>query len=71
MTEEHDLRERLGRGELETEAERCAPLAESLDRCWDLRPGPRPAPVAQASSAALMASRSAAAAAAARARSAW
>ena len=38
VTEEHDLRERLGRGELAAEAEhtRLRALEESLDQCWDL-----------------------------------
>jgi hypothetical protein len=38
VAEEHDLRERLGRGELEAEAEhtRLRTLEESLDQCWDL-----------------------------------
>ena len=38
VAEEHDLRERLGRGELEAEAEhaRLRILEESLDQCWDL-----------------------------------
>jgi hypothetical protein len=38
VAEEHDLRERLGRGELEATDEhtRLSALEESLDQCWDL-----------------------------------
>lgn len=38
VAEEHHLRERLGRGELEAGEEhaRLRTLEESLDRCWDL-----------------------------------
>jgi hypothetical protein len=38
VTEEHDLRERLGRGEVGAAEEhaRLASLEQSLDQCWDL-----------------------------------
>jgi hypothetical protein len=38
VTEEHDLRERLGRGEVTADEEhaRLRSLEESLDQCWDL-----------------------------------
>ena len=38
VAEEHDLRERLGRGEVEAAEEhaRLRALEESLDQCWDL-----------------------------------
>jgi hypothetical protein len=38
VAEEHDLRERLNRGEVEVAEERVrlTTLEESLDQCWDL-----------------------------------